>query len=225
VVTEEMVERAAKAVVAEWQQMASEMRPHMSVGDLARSFVSPGNYRLIRAALEASLSRLPVSGQVEGLDAQGLEAALEAWGFGEGYAWPKVKEAITAYLSALATRTETASKGEAVEPIAFGVFSKHGDLSGFGPTAADAEVSVDGGLWDGDYIAPLYAHPAPKEALLEEAVRVLEPFAECADEGNDDQPGDTKCEVKAGRSICYFLTLADLRAARSLAARIREGRS
>jgi hypothetical protein len=46
-------------------------------------------------------------------------------------------------------------------PMAYGVFSKHGELSGYGPTAADAEASIDGGLWEGDYIAPVYAAPVP----------------------------------------------------------------
>lgn len=53
-VTEAMVEVAAKAVVAEWQKMVAETSPHMSPGDHARAFVSPGNYRLIRAALTAA---------------------------------------------------------------------------------------------------------------------------------------------------------------------------
>jgi len=54
-VTEAMVEVAAKAVVAEWQKMVAETSPHMSPGDHARAFVSPGNYRLIRAALKAAM--------------------------------------------------------------------------------------------------------------------------------------------------------------------------
>src|SRR5690606_2926507 len=54
-VTEAMVEVAAKAVVAEWQKMVAETSPHMSPGDHARAFVSPGNHRLIRAALKAAM--------------------------------------------------------------------------------------------------------------------------------------------------------------------------
>lgn len=53
-ITDEDVERAAKAVSDEWGKMVAEMSPHMSPGDIARSFVSPGNHRLIRAALEAA---------------------------------------------------------------------------------------------------------------------------------------------------------------------------
>lgn len=54
-VTEEMVEAASKAVVAEWKKMIAETSPYMSPGDHARAFVSPGNYRLIRAALKAAM--------------------------------------------------------------------------------------------------------------------------------------------------------------------------
>lgn len=56
-ITDEDVERAAKAVSDEWGKMVAEMSPHMSPGDIARSFVSPGNHRLIRAALEAAGGR------------------------------------------------------------------------------------------------------------------------------------------------------------------------
>jgi hypothetical protein len=42
----------------------------------------------------------------------------------------------------------------------------------------------------------------------------LEPFEELADEGNEDQPDDTKVVVHAGRSIIYTLRLLDLRRAR-----------
>lgn len=52
--TDEDVGRAAKAVSDEWGKMVAEMSQHMSPGDIARSFVSPGNHRLIRAALEAA---------------------------------------------------------------------------------------------------------------------------------------------------------------------------
>lgn len=55
-ITDEMLTSASEAVVAEWQKMVSEMSPHMSPGDAARSFVSPGNYRLLRAALTAALA-------------------------------------------------------------------------------------------------------------------------------------------------------------------------
>lgn len=56
-ITDEDVKRAAKAVSDEWGKMVAEMSPHMSPGDIARSFVSPGNHRLIRAALEAAGGR------------------------------------------------------------------------------------------------------------------------------------------------------------------------
>lgn len=56
-ITDEDVERAAKAVSDEWGKMVAEMSPHMSPGDVARSFVSPGNHRLIRAALDAAGGR------------------------------------------------------------------------------------------------------------------------------------------------------------------------
>ena len=56
-ITDEDVERAAKSVSDEWGKMVAEMSPHMSPGDIARSFVSPGNHRLIRAALEAAGGR------------------------------------------------------------------------------------------------------------------------------------------------------------------------
>lgn len=56
-ITDEDVGRAAKAVSDEWGKMVAEMSPHMSPGDIARSFVSPGNHRLIRAALEAAGGR------------------------------------------------------------------------------------------------------------------------------------------------------------------------
>lgn len=54
VVTEAQMKRAAQAVVTEWKKMIEEMSPHMTAGSLARSFVSPGNHRLIRAALTAA---------------------------------------------------------------------------------------------------------------------------------------------------------------------------
>lgn len=53
--TDAMIEAASVAVVAEWQTMLREHGDHMSAADLARSFVSPGNYRLIRAALNAKV--------------------------------------------------------------------------------------------------------------------------------------------------------------------------
>lgn len=47
----------------------------------------------------------------------------------------------------------------------------------------------------------------------------LLPFAELADEGNHDQPDETKVTVHAGRSTCYGLTLADLRRVRAVIAK------
>lgn len=55
-ITDEMVEAAAESVVAEWKLMAIELMPHSTAGDIARAFVSPGNHRLIRAALNAALA-------------------------------------------------------------------------------------------------------------------------------------------------------------------------
>lgn len=57
---EKAVDAASKAVVAEWQAFIAEMQPHMTASDAARSFASPGNYRLIRAALTAAAPHMPV---------------------------------------------------------------------------------------------------------------------------------------------------------------------
>lgn len=67
-VTEAWVEAASKAVVAEWQAMTREIAhiPRHSSGDIAREFVSPGNHRLIRAALEAILPLIDPAGGGEG---------------------------------------------------------------------------------------------------------------------------------------------------------------
>ncbi|MDI1266812.1 MAG: hypothetical protein PS018_26465 [bacterium] len=62
---EAAVEAGGKAVVAEWQTMIGEMRPHMGASETARAFVSPGNYRLVRAALLAAAPLMPVA---EGID-------------------------------------------------------------------------------------------------------------------------------------------------------------
>jgi hypothetical protein len=51
---------------------------------------------------------------------------------------------------------------------------------------------------------------------LEQARKALEPFEGLADEGNDDQPDDTKVVVQAGRSTDYTLRLSDLRRARDV---------
>lgn len=55
-VSDAQVEAASKAVVAEWQTMLQEHRGIMSAAESARAFVSPGNYRLIKAALTAALA-------------------------------------------------------------------------------------------------------------------------------------------------------------------------
>lgn len=54
----------------------------------------------------------------------------------------------------------------------------------------------------------LMASAADEIVLLRAA---LEPFRELNNEGNDDQPDDTPVTVHAGRSVCYWLTLADIR--------------
>lgn len=53
---EEGLKAANAAVNKEWQTIVSETSPHMSPGDIARSFVTPGNHRLLRAAITAYLS-------------------------------------------------------------------------------------------------------------------------------------------------------------------------
>lgn len=61
-----------------------------------------------------------------------------------------------------------------------------------------------------------------RRALYEAAPELLAallPFEELADEGNHDQPDDTKVVVHAGRSFCYGLTLADLRRVRAVIAK------
>jgi len=63
--------------------------------------------------------------------------------------------------------------------------------------------------------SPFVARAEAAERKLEEARKALEPFEELADEGNDDQPDDTKVIIHAGRSTIYTLRLADLRAARA----------
>lgn len=52
---EEGLKAANAAVNEEWQTMVAETSPHMSPGDIARSFVAPGNHRLLRAAITAYL--------------------------------------------------------------------------------------------------------------------------------------------------------------------------
>jgi hypothetical protein len=64
--------------------------------------------------------------------------------------------------------------------------------------------------------SPFVVRAEIAERKLEEARKALEPFEELADEGNDDQPDDTKVIVHAGRSTIYTLRLADLRAARAV---------
>jgi chromosome segregation ATPase len=67
------------------------------------------------------------------------------------------------------------------------------------------------------------ARAASLEAALAEAREALEPFKELADEGNDDQPDDTKVVVRAGRSIIYTLRLSDLRRARLVSHALASG--
>lgn len=78
---------------------------------------------------------------------------------------------------------------------------------------ADAGYAV-GGVELEDAEELLQAHDA-LTARVAELEKALEPFAELADEGNDDQPDETKVTVQAGRSTCYGLTLKELRAARA----------
>jgi hypothetical protein len=54
------------------------------------------------------------------------------------------------------------------------------------------------------------------EARVTALEKVLEPFEEVADEGNEDQPDDTPCTIQAGRSTCYGFTLKQFRAIRAL---------
>lgn len=49
---EQTLMRASAAVQEEWSVMCRELK--MSAGDVARSFVSPTNHRLLRAALQAA---------------------------------------------------------------------------------------------------------------------------------------------------------------------------
>lgn len=47
------VEAACAAVIAEWKATIVEFADLATPGDIARDFVSPGNHRLLRAALTA----------------------------------------------------------------------------------------------------------------------------------------------------------------------------
>lgn len=76
-VTEAQVKAAAKAIVAEWQTMVNETRGLMTSADAARAFVSPGNFRLVRAGLNAALASA-VPAAPETIPEQWADAVLDA---------------------------------------------------------------------------------------------------------------------------------------------------
>ena len=65
-------------------------------------------------------------------------------------------------------------------------------------------------------IANQHAEITRLTALLEEAGKVIEPFADIGGEGDEDFPDTTEATVKFGRTTHYALTLGHLRAARAL---------
>lgn len=71
-VTDAMVEAASAAVVAEWKAVCSEA--DISPGEAARQFVSPGNHRLVQAALEAAFALAAQPAQTE---AVGIKPLVE----------------------------------------------------------------------------------------------------------------------------------------------------
>ena len=99
--SEAEVERAAKAVIAEWQVMSAELDGGR-LADIARGFVSPGNYRLIRAALRAAYALRSRDTQSEPADPE--RSRHKAGMNGPGSEAPDTRAALVEAREALATK-------------------------------------------------------------------------------------------------------------------------